>query len=161
MLKEIWKVMLILLVVVLVMLGTATKLQTARNIKLQGAVSGKANFDGSENVIINTTQTNITVLKGQLVEGEANINYPSGYTKDNCVIISFSMENTNLKNSHWAYGGLFDSSSYVGAAVPYKIYMNVSNISIRIKNIVLLDNEPVHEGEVSPPFNYRLILMKI
>ena len=32
--------------------GTATKLQTARNIELSGAVSGSANFDGSGNINI-------------------------------------------------------------------------------------------------------------
>lgn len=58
---------MVLLVVVLVMqlvllsvLGnsaTATKLQTARNIKLDGAVTGNANFDGSGNATINTTPT--------------------------------------------------------------------------------------------------------
>lgn len=35
--------------------GTATKLQTARNIKLTGAVTGQASFDGSANISINTT----------------------------------------------------------------------------------------------------------
>lgn len=45
------------------MLGTANKLKTARNIKLQGAVSGNADFDGSKNVTIDTTQE---VLKDTL-----------------------------------------------------------------------------------------------
>lgn len=36
---------------------TATKLQTARNIKLTGAVSGNANFDGSGNIQIPTSAT--------------------------------------------------------------------------------------------------------
>lgn len=34
--------------------ATADKLKTARNIKLQGAISGNANFDGSNDVTINT-----------------------------------------------------------------------------------------------------------
>ncbi|MFW1689422.1 phage tail protein [Acinetobacter ursingii] len=37
---------------------TATKLQTARNIALSGAVSGSANFDGSGNITISTTANN-------------------------------------------------------------------------------------------------------
>ena len=37
---------------------TASKLQTARNIALSGAVSGSANFDGSGNITINTTANN-------------------------------------------------------------------------------------------------------
>lgn len=35
--------------------ATASKLARARNIKIQGAVSGNANFDGSANITINTT----------------------------------------------------------------------------------------------------------
>ena len=46
------------------MLGSATKLQTKRNIKLQGAVSGNADFDGSGNVVIETAQANIAVITG-------------------------------------------------------------------------------------------------
>ncbi|MCU4483922.1 hypothetical protein KTI25_17225, partial [Acinetobacter ursingii] len=37
---------------------TASKLKTARNIALSGAVSGSANFDGSGNITINTTANN-------------------------------------------------------------------------------------------------------
>ncbi len=46
--------MLILLVVVVAMLGSATKLKNTRNIKLQGAVSGNTNFDGSKDIVIDT-----------------------------------------------------------------------------------------------------------
>ena len=37
--------------------GTATKLATARNIALTGAVTGSASFDGSANASINTTMS--------------------------------------------------------------------------------------------------------
>lgn len=43
--------------------GTATKLATARNIAIVGAVSGNANFDGSENISISTTLANIDASK--------------------------------------------------------------------------------------------------
>lgn len=61
--------------------ATATKLQNARNIKLQGAVSGNANFDGSTNITINTEQANIAVLTGNITisngEGTTNVAYPA------------------------------------------------------------------------------------
>lgn len=41
--------------------ATATKLQTARNISLTGAVTGSVNFDGSGNVSLATTLTKATV----------------------------------------------------------------------------------------------------
>ena len=40
-----------LLVILVLMLGTANKLKTARQIALTGAVSGSANFDGSDSEI--------------------------------------------------------------------------------------------------------------
>ena len=43
--------------------GTATKLATARNIAIAGAVSGNANFDGSANISISTTLANIDASK--------------------------------------------------------------------------------------------------
>lgn len=52
-------VTLLLLANVLGNSATATKLATKRNIKLQGAVSGNANFDGNENIVINTSLPNI------------------------------------------------------------------------------------------------------
>lgn len=86
------------------MLGTTTKLKTARNIKLQGAVSGNANFDGSANITINTTQTNIAVLDGsisltanttdnasnnKMQQTQWSMDYPSGFSKDNSIVICF------------------------------------------------------------------------
>ena len=86
------------------MLGTTTKLKTARNIKLQGAVSGNANFDGSANITINTTQTNIAVLDGRIsltanpTDNASNnkmqhtpwsMDYTSGFSKDNSIVICF------------------------------------------------------------------------
>ena len=41
---------------------TATKLKTARNIGLSGAVTGNANFDGSANITINTKIGNIPTI---------------------------------------------------------------------------------------------------
>lgn len=66
--------------------ATASKLATARNIKIQGAVSGNANFDGSNNVVINVVQANIAVLTGNITTpaagnsvttGTVEINYPA------------------------------------------------------------------------------------
>ena len=44
--------------------GTATKLQTARTIAVAGDISGSVNFDGSQNVSIETTLKNSGVTSG-------------------------------------------------------------------------------------------------
>lgn len=43
--------------------ATATKLATKRNIKLQGAVNGNADFDGSADLVINTTAPVSKIVK--------------------------------------------------------------------------------------------------
>lgn len=51
---------------------TATKLQTARNIVLTGAVTGNVNFDGSRNVSMATTLTKATVQDfNRIISGTA------------------------------------------------------------------------------------------
>ena len=49
--------------------ATASKLATARNIALTGAVTGNANFDGSGNIVITTTATKGTTAPTQLADG--------------------------------------------------------------------------------------------
>lgn len=66
--------------------ATASKLQTARNIAIGGAVKGSANFDGSGNVTITVTQNNTFVLSGsKAIKAETgeniSINYPSRSNK--------------------------------------------------------------------------------
>ena len=49
--------------------SSASKLATARNIALTGAVAGNANFDGSGNIVITTTATKGTTAPTQLADG--------------------------------------------------------------------------------------------
>lgn len=85
------------------MLGSANKLKTPRQISMSGAVSGSGNFDGSGNVNIVTTQTNIAVLTATVntpAAGNSALNvtttiqYPQGFNRNNCIIISLMSYNT-------------------------------------------------------------------
>lgn len=143
--------------------STASKLQTARNIAISGAVKGSANFDGSGNVTINTTQNNIFVLSGSLSSGNnLEINYPTGLTKDNCVCISAMFQNPS--SGMWGLaGGNFSSSSYVLGSIPAKVSL-ATKINVEIRNIQITDgNEQTVYASSSPSanFNYKIILMKI
>lgn len=109
--------MLTQLVLALAMHGTATKLQNARKIAIDGVVKGEANFDGSGNVIINTTQNNIVVIEGQMVlrgstTGEPvsttkEINFPSGFNKDNCFVTSIGTKILTTGDG-FGYGSPFE-----------------------------------------------------
>lgn len=90
--------LVVLLVVVGGMLGTATKLATARNIKLQGAVSGIGVFDGSANININTELTNQTSQLNLSSAGKVTFK-----RKGNIVFVI--AESTCLPNKAYTIGG--------------------------------------------------------
>lgn len=89
-------------------LGTATKLKTIRNIALSGAVKGNANFDGSGNVEISTTQNNIFVLTGKISlsngTGSTSVSYPTGLNSTNCIPIAVGIDITNTSIFRYYYG---------------------------------------------------------
>lgn len=99
---------MVLLVVALAMLGTATKLKTAKKIEISGAVSGNVNFDGSGNVNIVTTQANIAIITGEIElsngSGVLTVNTPEGFTSDNSMIISTAINFTGTQYSYGEYG---------------------------------------------------------
>lgn len=137
------------MVILVLILGTANKLKTARQIALTGAVSGSTNFDGSGNVNINTTQSNIKVLSGSVNltngSGMADLEYPSGYNSSNCVPISIGC--TRSSSSNYYEFGHVASSFILGA------YLNPTKIQVK----------SFSPNNVGPTGNipYKLVLMKI
>lgn len=150
--------MLVVLVLVVVMLGTASKLATARKINVNGAVSGSANFDGSGNVTITTTQANIAVLTGTIKE-DININYPSGYNKNNCIVISAMMKKTET-DARYGYGSVFNSAIFLTGGVPIMVSLGDNNILISAKQI-LLSSEMTLYKSLEAEMNYKVVLMKV
>ena len=159
---------MVLVVVVLVMLGSANKLQTARNIKLQGAVSGNANFDGSGNVTINTTQANVAKIEGKITASQTgimqdtDIAYPSGFNRDNCIVLTamLSMDKDSEEFKEWGYGNVFNSGSYVRGSLPVSVGLMKDKILISFRNIIISGGN-ITEVDFQTSFYYRIILMKI
>lgn len=137
---------------------TTSKWGTARTISLSGAVSGSASVDGSENVTITTTQANIAVLTGTIKE-DITINYPSGYNKNNCIVISAMMKMTNT-DARYGYGSVFNSSIYASGGVPIRVSLGDSNIQLSAKKI-LLSSENVEYASLEAEMNYKIVLMKV
>ena len=146
----------ILLVILVLMLGSADKLKTARKIALTGAVSGSANFDGSGNVSISTTQNNIAILTGSF-KGNTTVNLPKGFTSKNSVILSVMLNNP--LNQNWGVESTFDSSNTITGCLPVKAYIRDSSLVLTCKNINIIDGESPSIGE-SINLNYRILLMK-
>lgn len=155
-------IVVVLLVVVLVMLGTATKLQTVRNIKLQGAVSGNANFNGSENITINTIQSNISILTGTItmpetnsntLQGSVDINYPSGFTNTNCVVISVMSHNT-IHTDWWGTPRYHAHSSSVTTG-------NGDTCVILKPNNITVHSYKANNEEARKDVTFKIVLMKV
>lgn len=150
------------------MLGTATKLQTARKITLSGAISGNADFDGSKNITINTTQANIAKIEGKIpasntaIMQQTDISYPEGFNRDNCIVLTamLSMDKDSEEFKEWGYGNVFNSGSYVRGALPLSVGLSQDHIMISFKNI-LISESGINEIEFTTDFYYKIVLMKV
>lgn len=150
---------------------TTTKLKNKVKITISGDSKGSCEFDGSEDVDIILTQNNIAVLTTQInltantgdkaAEGlctytEKVIDYPLGFNKNNCVLISQSAKSANA----WGYGW---REQPAGADI-YQASMP-STVALYGKDGTAYDNKiRINIGNLSTQqqtYTYRLILMKL
>ena len=142
---------------------TASKLATPRNITLSGAISGTGKFDGSIDVTITTKQANIAVLTGSMslsagssggdeTQTQLNINFPSGFNKDNCVCIAFGMK-LQSKNYHYGVGGT-SSNRVVSGSFIRDIVLGAPTDDTKIQLVAYNAGNKV-------TVNYNIVLMKI
>lgn len=161
------KLMLILqvivVVLVLVVLGnsaTSTKLKTTRNISLTGAVSGNANFDGSGDITIPVTQSNIAVITGTVTInssglGNKSVTFPAGFNKDNCIVISqmYKSSSAGFANYCSGYLGLTGGS--------------INDMLVSLGKTDGTDNNKIYIEVTADEFlatltvDYKIVLMKI
>ena len=120
------------------MLGSATKLQTARNIALAGDVTGSTNFDGSGNVTITTDLANIAALAGTInltaspesgvrySQTDFSISYPEGFNKNNTIVIGFKCKLQGTGTGDYIFGYTPDkmSTSAVSGAYPRTVKLS-------------------------------------
>lgn len=147
---------------------TTTKWGTSRNIALTGAVTGNANVDGSGNVTITTTQANIAVLTGSMTGTgskslKKDINFPTGFNNNNCVILSAMLQNSSTQNGTWGIGTTNDAASFVRGTINNCVYINNSGIHIDTKNILLSEDSYPYIPDIASTvtFNYKIVLMKV
>lgn len=126
---------------------TASKLATARNIAISGAVSGNADFNGSKNINISTSlYNNATTLnfatigsakikrKGNLVTVSVEVQIPKGgaATASNSVALpDWAIPSNNLLTNYALNSTI--ASSMNGTAFGYiQIYINGTTRNIRL-----------------------------
>lgn len=143
---------------------TTTKWGTSRNIALTGAVSGNANVDGSGNVTITTTQANIATLTGTItttattgeetVFNSLKINFPTGFNKDNCVVMSLGLYRGNNIGYAFGHTNITDSRTWLRGGIGAMITFNYQNDG----KMTLTVETPFSESYV---YNYKIVLMKV
>lgn len=149
--------------------GSSTRLKTARNIILKGAVSGSATFDGSKNIDIDTTLENIVILTGSItltgLTGDTeetgivqNIAYPEGFNKDNCFVVSVGFSNVNnTTNPMIAYGSLTaDPRAINHGGIDKEVCLK--DDSITLISIFYWDGQLSEDR--TDTYNFKIALMK-
>lgn len=137
-------------VIVQAILGTTTKLKTARNIKLQGAVSGSANFDGSANITITTTQSNIKIVSGsatltantneyatdnRCTMTNISIDYPDGFSSSNCRVLSTAIKMGAQPYYTYGWTNYLSSVEMLKGVLPNNVALQESKIMLSIGNL--------------------------
>lgn len=145
--------------------ATASKLATARKITINGAVSGNQNFDGSGNITITTTQNNIAVLTGTLTSAGGyykQLDYPSGYNKNNCVVISCMIGGTASDDAS-SQGLVFNGGDASARNVPLKVTLGTGFVGVvaRSSYITIGNTGSVISVDNTADLKYKVVLMKI
>ncbi|MCI8481712.1 MAG: hypothetical protein HFJ27_01125 [Clostridia bacterium] len=148
--------------------GSATRWARGMNLALKGAVSGNVDFDGSKSVQINTVQSNIAVLEGNmnLSRGEGpespsyntvDLNFPAGFTKDNCVCLSVGIRISPYDDSGYSYEAmdLNDPRTWVRNAQYRNVWLGERG---NLSKIVLTIVNPITSAKTA---YYKIVLMKV
>ena len=118
---------------------------------------GNANKLGNKEASQYTTNDKFAVVTGILNNSGVNVGYPTGFTKDNCCILSVATQNPS--NMYWSTGTVYDSSSYVRGGLPIQVTLKTDDIDIRAKNINLTNESTPYVGDC-PAYNFKIVLMK-
>ena len=111
---------------------------------------------------------NFAILTGSITgSGEANsqainINYPDGFTKDNCVVINASFKNQENTSVGYSIGTAFMPIDVSKGSVVNSVSLRHDCISITIRNIYIRtgENSSILNFE-NKSLDYVIVLMKI
>lgn len=88
----------------------------------------------------------------------ATLSYPAGFTKDNCVVVSYALKNST--QTSWAIGTVLSLTNLFGS-MPISIYLEENDISVSLKNINISDNTLPSVNNITATFDIKLVLMKV
>ncbi len=90
-----------------------------------------------------------------------DINYPKGFNKDNCIVISCSLKRTDAPDARgYTLGNVFLPDSKVCGSYPTKIELKNDVIQIQLRYIYI-GNDGHVATKIDTDTNFKLILMKL
>lgn len=107
---------------------------------------------------------NFAIVTGALTNetGWIEVNYPEGFSKDNCYVISI-MTNKPSNNNIWSYGFDFSSGGYTLGGIQIQASLN-DNV-IRVRGINVNGSPTMEDNKLycsKPNYqNFKIILMKV
>ena len=131
------------------------------------ALGGKSNSDHNHDSRYKL-QGDFAVISGssvcQISEGATylsfteDINYPTGFTVDNTVIISIGIKNAGQQLFSYSFGTLSDTSStgYVSSSFGKSVILNSDNIQLKCYY-----NFGASHTATNITYNYKIVLMKV
>lgn len=131
---------------------------------MSGDVTGSVSFDGSKNVTMATNLENVKALTGSITltastssgssysQTNFEIQYPSGYNKNNTIVLGFKCKLQGVGTGNYTFGYTPDkmSTSSVNGAYPRTIRLDDNNLYVSIYNL-----------SVSRKLDYVIYLMKV
>lgn len=92
---------------------------------------------------------------------DLNVAYPSGFNKDNCVVISAMCRNINQTQGAWSSGAVFDTGSHVLGADPCSVTLMNDYMRVAIKVLALVNQQVPTYQNITSNYFVRIVLMKV
>ena len=113
-------------------------------------------------------ETKFVTLTGEITgdssdeELKATISYPTGFNKNNCVVVASMLNNSENTNGTYSDGAIFSTLGFTVGALPHRVSLGSSDITLGIKNITIATGETkVYIIRESVKINYKIVLMKV
>lgn len=102
------------------------------------------------------------VLTGTAQNGQVAINYPEGFNKDNCIIISNMFKRVGVAETRgFSIGTTFIPADATSGSLPNSIELQSSGIIVKLKYIYITNGSTPTVSNVDYDVDYKIVLMKI
>lgn len=104
---------------------------------------------------------NFAILTGTMSNGLVSINYPTGYNKDNCVVISTMLHRPGTaSNRGYASGSTYLLDDVSAGFLVSRVELQTSGISLHGRALYLSSDNKYMDMGVDFSVDYKIILMK-